>query len=275
MANEGGPSGNGDSGWRWMLKAALAVVGILGALAAIFVVSWRLTIGATAVPENYELPQLLLTATSVALLFWSLFLAALVFIGWRRIRAVIAEQARRAVEKEAEQVEEEFERVRSDIRGKVHLIAGIIYGRLSSITTEDELRVGDEEYLSLAINHLQTSTGLLEGQEGEVLAKNSLAFAYALSESTEYGLPARDLALGLREHAVHSTHPAHLNTYARVVAAYPSYFKEPDEAIREAREVLKSMMENPDVSDREKQNARRHLTALDRALEEKVEAGSD
>lgn len=273
------------------LRAALIAAAVFVLLALVFSVVLALAVAGGGGGTHYSTPQFLLASASVALLFWSVIIAVLIFIGWQRIRGIIAEQARERVDEEAEKVERKFEEelekvetrfekgaeavqrqfdeVRGDIRGNVHLTAGVIYGRLAIQKTENTVEIVPERrsYLPLAIGELRQALEKFEDPKSILKTKNNLAFAYALDGSAEYGPLARSFALELREDSVHGADPTFLNTYARVVAAYYRYFDAPREALTDARDALGAMIDNPNVSDGEKQNARRHLTALDRASE--------
>lgn len=255
------------TGWSdlsWRFRGAIIAVGLLVIFAVGFVLAFGLAVGTGQ--DQYTTPQLLLTATSVTLLFWSVIVAALAFIGWGRIKDAIDEHARKAVEKQAQGIEDDFAEVRDGIRGYMHLVSGVLYGRISTVKRDDELLVEDEEYLAQAIVHLERAMERLRGRDDEIIAKNSLAFAYALADSPEYARTAKQFALDLRKDPSYSSNPAYINTYARVVASYHGYFDNSSDALREARDTLEAMLDNPSVSESEKRNARRHLTVLNRAL---------
>lgn len=261
---------NDSLGWGDLssgLRAAIIACALLLILVLIFVVVFAFTVGGGGGTRPYNTPQFLLAATSVSLLFWSIVVAVLAFIGWRRIEEEIETQAKAAIDDEAERVRREFSEVRGDIRGNVYLTAGVIYGRLSIRKGETELDVVEPDYLRLSINQLDRALELFKDEDSIQRAKNNLAFSYALGGSAEHGPAAKRYALELREDPVSGTDPAYLNTYARVVSVYYDQFDDPRKTVKQAGAALEAMLDNPDVTTSEKANARRHLSALNRALE--------
>jgi hypothetical protein len=213
-------------------------------------------IATTAKPIEGDIASVLLTAASLALFCLSVLVAMLAVYGWREINVRISDEIARQVQAKQD-----------EYRGLLKLMAGIFYSRLSRTPTESGYNIERKEFLDAAIVENRQALELLAGTEYEIRIKNNLAFALALDGSSINGIAARNLALELRSACGTMDAPDLVNTFAKVALSYHSLFDNPHNTLVEAQEALTDLISSKTVTDYHKENARRHLLAVNRALE--------
>ncbi len=203
--------------------------------------------------ENYE-PGVLLTAAALSLFILAFLVSILALFGWRelnhRIEATVQAQLKDAFR---------------EYQGWVRLETGLFYGRICRTIHKDRIKIERQDLLELAIANTQKAFDRLQDKPAKWVAMNNLAFYMALDGDPSHGPTARDLAEQLLERHSLTSKPGFLNTYARVVATYHTYFKEPQTTVRQARDMLQALIVS-DIKKSDKENALLHLRALDKAL---------
>jgi hypothetical protein len=204
---------------------------------------------------DYDLPALLFGAASLAFFAISFFMVILSFIGWGEIKNHIAEEAKSAFSVESK-----------EFLGGIRLTFGALFFELATKKSKFEIEVIDQEYLENAIIGSESALTQLANSPNLWAAMNNYAFVIALSGDPAYGPIAKKLALELRKMPEAISKPSVRSTYARVVATYSEYFDSPKETIMEAKRMIEADLTSQHVTDLEKNKARRHVAALDRAL---------
>jgi hypothetical protein len=170
--------------------------------------------------------------------------------GWNEIRSVITREVERLVRKESV--------------GNIKLTTGLFYGRMARVDLPERIEVKDKDLLRTAIRYSREALEMLEGTENEIRAKNNLAFYLALDPDPLHATNAVELSRDVLKHASRIKSLTLFNTYGAVVAAYPAYFTK--EEVTQARDLLQTIVDREGVDPTEKENARRHVGALNRAL---------
>lgn len=256
-------SGLWDKFKRWLfrlrtLAKLLISVGVFLGVALITLLGfagYNIVVGGVPGEVPYDLAIVLLSGASLALFSLSFLVAALTLVGWRQLQDHIADS-----------IEAELEEVNTRHRGMLRLMIGFFLGRGARKETEDGIEVPEErrEMLRSAINHTNKAVELLSGDEKQSLAVNNLAFYYALYGGEIYARKAPELAEKVLAAYYEEYETKYLTTYGRLVGAFPDKFDR--ETVEEAHRMLGELLEDESVSKLEKDNARRHLPGLRRAL---------
>ena len=207
-------------------------------------------------PHDYDLPALLFGAATYSLIMLTVFLTVIVVVGWRDIREQMVEYAKRYV---AAAIEKE-------LIGRTNISFARVYGSIALGRTADDLTVKDRGLLEEAIDYSRDALRTLEDSPNRWKAMNNLAFYSSITHDAMKGPIARDLALELRRMPEIMTEPEVRNTYARVVATYYETFPDPLGALEDATYMLATVLKGNDTTEAQKENARRHSRALERAF---------
>jgi succinate dehydrogenase hydrophobic anchor subunit len=209
---------------------------------------------------NYDLPALLFGAAALSLFILSILIALAAVLGWNGLQVRMDEK-----------IKKEGDLIRHEIQGTLKASTGIFFGVASFEYAGDEIKILRQDFLDMAIAQCDSSLELLV-KDSAIRWKvmNNLAFLLAIDNKLANGRRAQELAQELR--AKLPRDPNTVNTCAKVVATFHRFFPSPRVAILEAREILEELLGSRKISESEKENARRHLVALDRALKE-VEKG--
>jgi hypothetical protein len=239
--------------WRTVWRAVwrTAAVGIV--LAAIFIAGYVVAVnGKPSLTINipYDRIEALLAAATLTLFFATILISMIGIFGWNEIRSLISREVERIVKKESV--------------GSIKLTTGLFYGRMSRIDEPGGSTVKDKDLLRTAIKYSREALELLEGTDGEIRAKNNLAFYLALDPDPLHATNAVELSRDLLKYAGRSKNLTVFNTYGAVVGAYPTYYTKDE--VEHARDLLQAIVDREGVDPSEKENARRHVTALNRAL---------
>jgi len=209
---------------------------------------------ALSIDIRYDRVEALVAAAGLALFFATILISMAAIFGWNEIRNVITREVERLVRKESV--------------GNIKLTTGLFYGRMSRVDHPDHIEVKDKDLLRTAIKYSSDALEMLEGTENEIRAKNNLAFYLALDHDPLNATNAVTLSRELLEYASRSKNLTVFNTYGAVVAAYPAYYT--TDEVMHARDLLQAIMDREGADPMEKENARRHVAVLNRALGSKT-----
>lgn len=195
---------------------------------------------------------IVLSAATVALFIFAIMIAVVTIFGWREIKEYLSRH-----------VELTMKRSYDELSGRLHGFTGVIYGRLCR--GQDE-RIERHDFLDEAITLTRKAYQSLEGSDHRWLVMNNLAYYYALKGDRANAPYAVEMAEQLRRRYSEIGNHNFLTTYARVVAEFRDYYPEPRKKLEEIRTMLHELINSPDVPERHKVNARRHLERVGRAL---------
>ena len=236
------------------MAKALRVGGILILVTLVaFVLGYIVAIKASTsltISVKYDQVQTLLAAATLTLFFATILISVVGVFGWNEIRNVITREVERLVKRES--------------TGNIKLTTGLFYGRMARVDHPDRIEIKDKDLLRTAIRYSGEALELLEGTENEIRAKNNLAFYFALDPDPLHATRAVELARDLLKYASRKKNMVIFNTYGAVVAAYPTHFTNAE--VTEARDLLQAVVDRDGIDRTEKENARRHVTALNRTL---------
>lgn len=181
------------------------------------------------------------------------------------VRRQVEEHLRRLQDRIA-QLERANEIHSKEVTGLQLLVSGFIFGRLARIIRpDDKVHQG---LLDLAIADSQEAYARLpENTDNWIRAANNLAFYLSLSGDVRRAVTAVKIANMLLERYQSESNPEWLNTYAAVLGAFHDQFDSPMRTKQNALSMLERITDDASVSEAHKQNARRHYTAIRRALE--------
>ena len=228
----------------------VAISVVVLALAAVYNVAISIT------PETYD-PGVLLTAAALSLFSLAFLVSILALFGWRELNSRI----KATVQAQLKDAHEEY-------RGWVRLTTGLFYGRICRTIDKGSIKIERMDLLELAITNTQNALVILKDTPKKWTAINNLTFYLALQAAPRNGPTAKNMAEKLLEKHSLANEPEFLNTYAKVVATYSTYFEKPQNTLRQARDMLQEII-TTDIKKSDKDNALLHLRALDKALSTK------
>lgn len=265
-------SGDGDGSkvgtivlYTFLVLAGIVLLCAVGGIVALFV-EWGSRAVATT-PSDIQLPSILLAAASLFILVFSVLIGLGAAFGWRGLRDLTAHRVR-------EKVEADLEALRRDSRMHVNTTRAFIYQKRSyekyAPGLEETIRVTDGELLNEAIATLESVLDEAPDDHSKLgLITNNLAFLLAVRGEDKDAVRARTLARELREdHYREWDDHAVINTCARIVAVYHSYFDDARAVLKRSASDLEWVIRDGDCPRRESENARRHLQEVRRALQD-------
>jgi hypothetical protein len=200
-------------------------------------------------------------SNSVGLLLNAAGVLILVLVGFGialAIRIIFSRQ----MQHELAQLKEDIGQRDAELRGMIHMMSGFTFGKLSRAIQPGEIRL---DLLRQAIADTAASLEALPtaNTKWRLVAENNLAFYLSLEGNEERAKYALDIAMRLFEHYAVERNPEYLNTYAAVVAQFNRHVGR--DTLVKAATLLEEMLVS-EIAETHKENARRHLERLRRAL---------
>lgn len=208
--------------------------------------------------EAISVPQILLTAASLFILIFSVFVGVTAFFGWREIENVI--------ERKVLSVQDDAE---SKFRGGIKLATGVMYGRLARIDSSIDHEGPPPLDAAIAVTH--DAHKLLEevGTDADrIKAANNLAFFYALKGDPEFAPKAISLARRIKDHPDFGHDPEYIDTYCHVLCTYWEFIDDPEKWFVVAIKKARSLRSRGDLDARQRKNAHRTLLRVQWARQE-------
>ena len=198
-----------------------------------------------APPSSSDLATIFFGASSLALIIFSLLLAAAAIIEWQSLKADV-KNVTDAAEKSLERVRNLEEKVRGrlnsleqEIRGRVDSVMGLMFGTLHSDPLKLEQQEEKKDYIAEAVYFCQNGYNKLKDLEGygKYMALNNLVFFSCLlgreAKRDLYLEQARELRdVGRKFDAA-----AYLLTYCRAALTYATEPAALKEALATAEEL--------------------------------------
>lgn len=259
---------NGDAEDSWLdVELPELVPRVLAAISGLVVIGAVLGVAALIAwwgaevyrgSESISVPEVLLTASSLFILIFSVLVGLTAFFGWRQIEDVIERKVNSALDEAGDR-----------FRGGIKLATGVMYGRLA----RKEAKIDHEgpPPLEAAIDVTHEAHKLLVESgtdEDQIKAANNLAFYYALKGDPEYAPKAVSLAHTIRDHPDFGHDPEYIDTYCRVLCAYWEFVDEPEKWFVLALKKARSLTDRDDLDDRQRENAHRTLLKVRWARQE-------
>jgi hypothetical protein len=215
--------------WTRRLAVPLGLAVSLGFLTSL---SWFLVAAAPAIPAA-DRADVLFGASSLALMIFSLVVAFLALVGWKKVEELIADGVQK-------QLDERLSTLEREMRGRVQSGLGHLIGELSC--KPGKFPPADRERLGRAVDLCEAGYKQLKGLGGgaELLGLNNLVYYLAVegrADRQEFVLEkARMLCQEGQERGV----PWMLLTYCRAVLAFERDERELARAERLTRELVKN-----------------------------------
>lgn len=259
----------GDAPDDWKRTARIVGAGVLlvGVVLLVFLASFNVILSTRDAIPTENLPSLLFAAATLGILVLSVVLALVGVAGWRGLLGYVDRK-----------VKEQFEKEESEYNARLAGNTGVLYGRVARKETKDDISLDEdhEGFLGEALKYTRKALRLTEDEERKTIIKNNLAFYLALEGDPGYSDRAKELADDVLRAYSETGDGEYLDTWAQVVLTYPGKFDEDFEneceAYRNAKKRLQYLVEEASgIPDDTREDARRHIRMLNRALFEECD----
>jgi len=161
-----------------------------------------------------------------------------------------------------ERIDRAVKATREETSAMLRHYVGYIFGELYR-----ELEKKPSPFINYCLDYERRAyKGLPDENPNKINALNNIAFYSSIRGYHADGPTAKEIAETLLDDYKRSGDIDWLTTYASVVAKYSKFFDNPGQALLDGKEIMEELIKREDVSEYDKNNARRHLEKIVEAL---------
>lgn len=184
-----------------------------------------------SLPNSGEMATLLFASASLALIIFSILVAAVAIFGWQALKNDVREDIEASTK-------ERINAVENELKGRIFNVMGFMVGTLHS--NPDKLDQANKENLAEAVYFCRQGYKMLQNVPGTVryTALNNLVYYSALYGEADKESFLLENAEQIKKIGQERDHPDFLLTYCRVILQYSTDAK----AIEEARNIAQALV---------------------------------